>query len=130
MPLVSELQLATLDHTDPALRGERYRAAMAALEGHDGWLAANPFGYTIIEREAGEFFLRTRDAIFPGLTIAELFQIESGPLYEEIVRNIININGADHSRLRKLVNPSLAPRAADRYRPAMRGFMDELLAGL
>ena len=58
--------------------------------------------------------------MFPGLTIAELFGITDGPLHEEIVRNIININGDDHRRLRNLVNPALAPRAVDRYRPAMR----------
>ena len=127
MTLATELELPQLDHTDPALRGERYRAAMAELEGHDGWLAANPFGFTVLDREAGEFFLRTRHAVFPGLTIAELFQISDGPLHEEIVRNIINVNGDDHGRLRKLVNPALAPRAIERYRPAMRRFLQQLL---
>jgi len=127
MTLATELDLPALDHTDPALRGERYRAAMSELEGHDGWLAANPFGFTVLDREAGEFFLRTRHAVFPGLTIAELFQISDGPLHEEIVRNIININGDDHGRLRKLVNPALAPRAIERYRPAMRRFLEQLL---
>ena len=127
MPLATELELPQFDHTAPGLSGERYRAAMAEIESHDGWLAANPYGYTVIEREAGEFFLRTRDAVFPGLTIAQLFGITDGPLHEEIVRNIININGADHSRLRKLVNPALAPRAVERYRPAMRRFLGQLL---
>jgi cytochrome P450 len=74
------------------------------------------------------FFLRTRKALFPGLTIAQLFQIDSGPLHEEIVKNIITVNGADHGRLRQLVNPALAPRAIDRYRPAMRTFLERLLA--
>jgi cytochrome P450 len=128
MPLAAELELPQLDHTDATLRGERYRVAMAALEGYDGWLAGNPFGFTVLEREAAEYFLRTRSAVFPGLTIAELFGISEGPLYEEIVRNIININGSDHGRLRKLVNPALSPRAVERYRPAMRQFMEQLLA--
>ncbi|HEY2652313.1 MAG TPA: cytochrome P450 [Solirubrobacteraceae bacterium] len=127
MTLVSELELPRLDHTDPALRGEAYRRAMAGLEGHDGWLAANPFGYTVLDREAGEFFLRSKRAVFPGLTIAELFQIADGPLHEEIVKNIININGEDHGRLRRLVNPALSPRAVERYRPAMRRFLEQLL---
>ena len=36
-------------------------------------------------------------------------------------RNIINVNGADHGRLRKLVQPGASPRARPtRYRPAMR----------
>jgi cytochrome P450 len=127
MPLATELTLPVFDHTDAALRGERYRSAMAAVHGHDGWLAKNPYGFTVLDRESGEFFLRTREAMFPGLTIAELFQINDGPLHEEIVKNIINVNGADHSRLRSLVNPALAPRAVDRYRPAMRSFAQQLL---
>ena len=127
MTLASELELPELDHTDPGLRGDAYRAAMTALEGHDGWLAKNPFGYTVLDRESGEFFLRTRHAVFPGLTIAELFEISGGPLHEEIVRNIININGDDHGRLRKLVNPALSPRSVEQYRPAMRRFLGELL---
>jgi cytochrome P450 len=127
MTLVTELELPPLDHTDIDLRGGRFREAMRATNGYDGWLAANPFGYTVLDREAGEFFLRTRQAVFPGLTIAEIFQINDGPLHEEIVKNIININGADHSRLRSLVNPALAPRAVDRYRPAMRRFLEQLL---
>ena len=128
MPAAAALEdLPTLDHTDAQLRGERYRGAMAQLEGYDGWLARNPFGFTVLDRESGEFFLRTKDAVFPGLTIAELFGIDSGPLHEEIVRNIININGEDHRRLRNLVNPALAPRTVDRYRPAMRRFLERLL---
>src|SRR2546423_359583 len=127
MPIATELELPSFDHTNPELRGPRYRDAMAGLSGHDGWLAANPFGFTVLDRESGEFFLRTKDAVFPGLTIGELFGINDGPLHEEIVHNIININGDDHRRLRNLVNPALAPRRVDRYRPAMRGFLAELL---
>lgn len=130
MPLASELQLPSFDHTDPGLRGARYRHAMADLHGHDGWLAACPFGFLIVEREAAELFLRSRDTTFPGLTIAQLFGISEGPLHEEIVKNIINVNGSDHGRLRSLVNPALAPRAVDRYRPAMRAALARLLDGL
>ena len=130
MPLAAELELPMFDHTDAALRGDTYRRSMAAIEGHDGWLAACPFGFLVLGREPAEFFLRTRDATFPGMTIAELFQITDGPLHEEIVKNIININGADHGRLRQLVNPALSPRAVNRYRPAMREYIAELLDGL
>ncbi len=122
MPLAAELELPQLDHTDPELRGDRYR------RGHGrrwtvttaGWPATRS-GTPFWSGRPAEFFLRTRAAVFPGLTIADLFGITEGPLYEEIVRNIINVNGSDHSRLRKLVNPALSPRAVERYRPAMRG---------
>ena len=126
--LAAELDLPSFDHTAADLRGDRYRTAMSEIEGHEGWLAASPFGYIVLDREAGEFFLRTKAAVFPGLTIADLFQVTEGPLREEVVKNIININGDDHRRLRNLVNPALAPRAVDRYRPAMRRFLEQLLA--
>jgi cytochrome P450 len=125
--LATELELPSFDYTDSSLRGEVYRDAMANVESHDGWLAAGPFGYLVLDREAGEFFLRTKEAMFPGLTIAELFGIADGPLYEEIVNNIINVNGDDHRRLRNLVNPALSPRAVQRYRPSMRRFLEQLL---
>ncbi len=82
-----------------------------------GWLAAGPYGYAVLDREAVEFFLRTRSAIFPGMTIAEIFDVREGPLYEEMRRNILHINGPDHTRLRSLVNPSLSP-ARGRALPA------------
>jgi cytochrome P450 len=103
---------------------------MAALQGHDGWLVAAPLGFIVVDRESGEFFLRTRKAVFPGLAIAQIFDIESGPLHEEVTKNIINLGGDDHRRLRQLVNPALAPRAIDRYRPAMRAFLQDLLAAV
>src|ERR1700758_2565961 len=127
MTAVSELDLPTFDHTDAAMRGERFHAAMAEVR-EQGWLAQAPFGYMTLDREAGEFFLRTRSAIFPGMKIAEIFGVTEGPLYEQMKRNVLHVNGADHSRLRSLVNPALAPRAVERYRPRMRGFLEGLLA--
>jgi cytochrome P450 len=125
VPLVSELDLPRLDYDDPALRGERFHEVMRELRGQ-GWLAAGPYGYFVLDREASEFFLRTKSAVFPGLAIADLFGVNDGALREQIERNIINVNGDDHRRLRNLVNPALAPRAVERYRPLMRGFLEEL----
>jgi cytochrome P450 len=127
MTLVSELELREFDYTDPTLRGERFHAAMAELRSH-GWLARGPYGYMVLDREAAEFFLRTRAASFPGMKIAEIFGVSEGPLYEQMRRNILHVNGPDHARLRGLVNPALSPRAVERYRPAMREFLGELLA--
>ncbi len=127
MALVSELELPVFDYADPAMRGERFHAAIGALRSA-GWLAEGPYGYIVLDREAGEFFLRTRSAVFPGMKIAEIFGVSEGPLYEQMRRNILHVNGPDHTRLRSLVNPALSPRAVERYRPAMRGFMEGLFA--
>ncbi len=130
MPLVTDLDLPDLDLVDPHLRGDRWHAAMQRLIDGGHWLARSPLATVVLDREAGEFFLRTKAAIFPGLTIAEIFEIDEPALRTEIERNIININGDDHRRLRALVNPALSPRAANRYRPAMRGFLEDLWAGV
>lgn len=129
MTLVTDLDLPAFDYTDAELHGARFHATMHELR-EQGWLAATPLGYVVLEREAASFFLRSRAAEFPGMKIAELFGIEDGPLYEEMRRNILHINGADHARLRSLVNPSFTPRAAERWRPAMRGFLGQLLDAL
>ena len=129
MALVGELELESFDYTDPELKGERFHTAMRELAAQ-GWLAAGPYGYMVLDREAGEFFLRTRSAIFPGMKIAELFDVTEGPLWEEMKRNILHVNGADHTRLRSLVNPALTPRAVERWRPAMRGFLDQLFVAV
>jgi cytochrome P450 len=124
MALVGELELRSFDYTDPDLKGERFHTAMRELA------AEGPYGYVVLDREAGEFFLRTRSAIFPGMKIAELFEVTEGPLWEEMRRNILHVNGADHTRLRSLVNPALTPRAVERWRPAMRGFLEGLFAAV
>jgi cytochrome P450 len=127
MTLVSELELPSFDYTDPGMYGARFHEAMRELRAH-GWLARGPFGYIVLDRESAELFLRTRAASFPGMKIAEIFGVSEGPLWEQMKRNILHINGADHARLRGLVNPALSPRAVERYRPMMRGFLEDLLA--
>src|SRR5271154_1246837 len=126
MTLVSELELPSFDYTDPGMYGARFHEAMRELRA-DGWLASGPFGYVVLDRESAELFLRTRAAIVPGMKIAEIFGVSEGPLWEQMKRNILHVNGADHSRLRGLLNPALSPRAVERYRPLMRRFLGELL---
>src|SRR4030088_1013267 len=126
MALVSELELPAFDYTDASMRGERFHRAMEEVRAQ-GWLAEGPYGYIALDRESAEFFLRTRSAIFPGMKIAEIFGVTEGPLYEQMKRNILHVNGPDHTRLRSLVNPALSPRAVERYRPAMEVFMQQLL---
>jgi cytochrome P450 len=123
--VVTDLDVPEFDYLDPGLRGPRFHERMRELHSQS-WLARSPLGYFVLGAEAVEFFLHSKKATFPGLEIAEIFDVTEGPLFEEISRNIISLNGDDHRRLRNLVNPALAPRAVERYRPAMRGFLQEL----
>src|SRR3954470_17153504 len=99
MALVTELELPAFDYTDPTLRGPRYHETMAALRAR-GWLAAAEMGYFVLHRAGVEFVLNPRSLTFPGMQVAEVFGVTDGPLYDEISRNILNIDGDDHRRLR------------------------------
>ena len=118
-----------LDYFAPDLKGERFHETLNQLRAKT-WLARSDLGWFVLDREAAAFFLRTKSATFPGLRIAEMFGVEEGPLLEQMRRNILHINGDAHGRLRNLVNPAFTPRAADRWRPAMREFLDQLWAPL
>ena len=52
--------------------------------------------------------------------------VTSGPLYERLKGNLLDLDGDDHRRLRRLVQPAFTPPAADRHRPAMRERLEEL----
>jgi cytochrome P450 len=125
MAQVTELELPELDFFDVGLKGERFHRTMDELSSA-GWLASSPIGYFVLDRESAAFFLRTKSATFPGMKIAEMFEVPEGPLLEEMRRNILHINGDDHRRLRNLVNPAFTPRSADKWRPAMREFLERL----
>ena len=125
MNAVTDLELPVFDYTAPDFSADVYHRKLAEARAQ-GWLASSPLAYLVLDREAGEFFLRSRATAFPGRQIAEFFGLTSGPLWDNIDANILNLSGAAHRRLRALVGHAFTPRAADRWRPAMRGF----LAGL
>ncbi len=128
MKAVSELDLAQIDLTAGDLTGDTYHKRLADVAGHGefGWLAGSPLAFIVLDRESAEFFLRSRATAFPGREIADLFGVTSGRLREQIDANILNQRGAQHRRLRSLVGGAFTPRAADRWRPAMRAFIGRL----
>jgi cytochrome P450 len=129
MTTVNDLDLPVFDYTAPDFSADRYHVQLAEARAQ-GWLARSPLAYIVLEREAGEFFLRSRATAFPGRQIAEFFGVAPGPLRDHIDANILNLTGEQHRRLRALVGPAFTPRAADRWRPVMRGFLERLWSGV
>ncbi len=125
MTIVSELDLPAFDYAAPDFSADRYHQQLAETR-RQGWLAKSPLAYIVLDRDSGEFFLRSRATAFPGRQIAEFFGVSGGPLAEHIDANILNLTGEQHRRLRALVGPALTPRKADQWRPVMRGFLDRL----
>lgn len=126
---LADLDLPEFDELDPDLRGPVFDARMAELAAAS-WIVRAKLGPVVLDREAGEHFLRSKQATFPGKALAELFDMQEGALGEEVAKNILHIDGDDHRRLRNLVNPAFTPRAANRWRPLMRSFLAELFAAV
>lgn len=129
MTIVTDIDLPVFDYLADDLTGEVYHQRLAEVR-ERGWLASSPLSYVVLDREAGEFFMRARATAFPGRQIADIFGVTGGRLRELIDANILNLTGAGHRRLRALVGPAFSPRAADAWRPAMRGFLQQLWAGI
>src|SRR3954453_10117725 len=130
MAALTELDLPTLDYRAPELTGPRFRDTLRSLR-EQSWLArAEPLGWFVLDHEATAFFLRTRSATFPGRLVLEVQGVTSGPLYERLKGNLLDLDGEEHRRLRKLVQPAFTPKAADAYRPAMREQLAELFGAL
>ncbi|HMD92427.1 MAG TPA: cytochrome P450 [Trebonia sp.] len=125
MTVVTELELPEIDYNTPDFGPRTYHEQLAKARAQ-GWLAHSPLAYVVLDEQSGDFFLRARQTAFPGRQIAEIFGITSGPLYEHIDANILNLTGDKHRRLRSLVGQAFTPRAADRWRPVMRGFLRRL----
>jgi cytochrome P450 len=129
---VTDLDLPEIDLTSGSLSGDSYHLQLANLprDGEFRWLASSPLALVVLDRESAEFFLRSRATAFPGREIADLFGVTSGRLREQIDANILNQQGERHRRLRALVGGAFTPRAADRWRPAMRAFLGRLWSAL
>ena len=123
---LDQLDLPEFPMPGPEIRGDAWHEMMDEVIESDVWLARNPIATLVADREAGEFFLRSRSARFPGEYLYEAFGIDEGPLHEQIRHNLLNTEGDRHRRLRGLVNPSLTPKAVEKYRPAIREFLTEL----
>ncbi|HEY5399728.1 MAG TPA: cytochrome P450 [Trebonia sp.] len=129
MTVVTELDLPEIDYNQPGFGPDTYHELLGAAR-RENWLAHSPLAYVVLDGESGDFFLRARQTTFPGREIAELFGITDGPLHENVENNILNLTGDKHRRLRSLIGHAFTPKAADRWRPAMREFLTQLWGDL
>src|SRR5713101_3465690 len=129
MTLVGDLDLPQFDLSDDELVGDTYHRQLTSLR-EQSWLARSSIALLVLDRAAGEFFLRGRPTAFPRRQIAELFGITAGPLFEHIDANILNLSDSTHRRLRSIVGGAFTPIAANRWRPVMRQILEQLWEGL
>ena len=90
-------------------------------------IAIGPHGPEVLTYEAVHDALRDRRFQVPqGMFLASQ-GITSGPLWDRVVATIINMDGDEHHRLRRLVCKAFTPRATARLRTTVVGVINGLV---
>lgn len=114
---VHDLELPELD-----LFGMERDAALAALEAarEQHWLARMPLGYSVTRYDDVTAILRDRRFHSALSLLPQMAGIQDPEFTERRQRSILAVEGAEHTRLRRLVGGAFTPKSADRLRPFMR----------
>ena len=116
---------ATIDLLSPTFRvlSEEVRAAAS-----QHWYAHTPLGPAILTAADCIAMQNDRRLHHSGGTEHMVAQgITEGPVADMWARLVLNIEGPDHHRLRRLVNPAFTPTAVERLRERIRAIAEELV---
>jgi cytochrome P450 len=115
------------------LYGAEFRArpheVLGALR-ERSWWAETPVGPAVLRYAPVQTLLGLRELRTPGVDFLALQGITEGPLVDTMRSFLLNADGDDHHRLRRLVSKAFTVRRVEDFRPAVRGYADELIAGL
>lgn len=122
---VAELDLPVVDTFDVEDRERRTRLQQQAAREH--WLVKGNLGYAVLHYDDVVAILRDKRWHSAASKIAELSGVSDPEFLRRRRVSILTAEGDEHTRLRRLVAPAFAPRAADRLRPFMRQVIDDLV---
>ncbi len=121
--IAHELELPIYDPTGVD-KDDRLELIAAARSRH--WLARTPLGYAVTRYEDAAAILRDRRFHNALSLLPQMHGIE-GTYLEDRRPSILGMEGDEHTRLRRLVNPAFTPASADVLRPFMRSVIGELI---
>lgn len=124
MTLVTELDLPMFNLFDPEVMASLTEETHA-LVSRGEWLVQTPIAYSVLEHGAVRDLLRDPRLRTMGTAILDLQGIGDGPIREWTSRMLLNIEGPDHTRQRRLVSRAFTPRAVERLRPLMRDYVQQ-----
>ena len=111
-PSVFEADLPTISYEDAPTPDAAHRAIRQAQQ--QGPIAMGAHGPELLSYELARTALRDhRLCPPPGLGL-EAQGLTSGRLWDRVNKSLLSINGADHSRLRRLVSKAFTPRSVAR----------------
>jgi cytochrome P450 len=121
---VLEADLPTLEYEDATTPDEAHRNLRKALE--QGPIGMGAHGPEILSYELVRETLRDPRFQVPRGLGLETQGITSGPLWQRATTSLLAMNGADHTRLRRLVSNAFTPRSVAR----LEGIIVDVIDGL
>jgi len=119
-----EHDVVLLDVLDPAFRPDSEQVAQARAA---GWYARTTVGFVVLRYPQAAEVLADRRFVLPGAASLIARGVSSGPMYDWWTSIIVNVDGAAHARLRRLVGKAFTRRAVDALRGVMRAVAEELV---
>src|SRR5258706_9928700 len=108
----------SLDFFDPAF----VAAPAPAIEAirRQSCLARTPIGVLVVQHAKVLELLGDPRLHSSLLDFVRIQGLVDGPIYDALATSLLAVDGADHTRLRKLVSRAFTPRSVERLRPSMR----------
>jgi cytochrome P450 len=124
--MTSDIALPTIDYDNDRNPHQAHEALAAAR--CQGPTALGPYGGPeVLNYDLVRTMLRDSRFVIPkgiGLVVQG---ITSGPIWDRVTKLLLNLDGAEHQRLRRLVAAAFTPRAAERMRSACVDVITELV---
>ncbi len=118
-------ELSILDYFAPEVAADPDGAVLKLSE--SDWIAKTPFGVAVVRYD--ECFRLLRDQRLsapPDFGMSE-HGVTGGLAQRMMSECLMVLHGEEHRRLRNLIAPALSRENADRFRPAIRQYLDELI---
>ena len=113
-----------LDLSDPAFAVDSERVIEAR---EHSWYARTNYGLAVLRYEEVGDLLKDRRLRQGSWAWPALNGVDSGPLVDWWNRSLLNLEGEDHRRLRRLLNPAFTPGLVNGLAPRFRELATELI---
>jgi cytochrome P450 len=117
--------MPTLDLYGPEYHVDPHGALRAARE--QSWCASTPVGIAVLRYQEVQALLSHRQFRTPAADLLAMQGYGEGLMADAMRSFLLNTEGADHDRVRRLVTRAFTTRSVDAFRPRMRAIAHELL---
>ncbi|WP_022870348.1 cytochrome P450 [Yaniella halotolerans] len=126
MTQVSEeaLEMPYFNIADPsfAMQSEEVRRAR-----DESWIARTNYGYAVLRHAEVGSLLRSKSLSQGSAQWPEHHGVHSGSFYAWWSKNLLVLEGMEHTRIRRLLNPAFSPARARKLKASFQDLADELV---